>query len=148
MYIVESSECTGLSIDEELIAPDVYEFIIIDGGSLIHSLPCSAVQGKSFDGYFNKILYLLILHYWKWSIIIDIVWNQYRTMTIKRAIKENKEREFNNVYLVQQKFQETSITFWHTPTMRNNYSHSYQQRLCMCTFQKAIISTSLQVIKY
>ena len=75
MYIMESDGRTSFSLDEELVAPDVYEFIVIDGGSLIHSLPGIAVQGKSFDCYFNKIFYPMILQDWKWSFILDIVWD-------------------------------------------------------------------------
>ena len=62
MYTMESSVSTGLSIDEELVAPDVYEFIILDGGVLIYSLPGTAIQGIPFDGYFNTIFYPMILH--------------------------------------------------------------------------------------
>ena len=104
MYIMESSARTGLSRDEELVAPKLYEFISIDGGSLIPSLTGTAIQGKPFDGYFNKIFYPMILHeFGKWSNILDIVWDQDRTMKIKGATRENEEREPNNVYLVQQK---------------------------------------------
>ena len=35
---------------------DVYNFIIIDGGVLIHSLPGTTVECKTFDSYFDNVL--------------------------------------------------------------------------------------------
>ena len=43
------------SVHEELVAPDAYDLIVIDGGALIHSLPGTAVYGKTFDAYFEKV---------------------------------------------------------------------------------------------
>jgi len=36
---MEAVAITDHTVDGELVAPDVYEVIVIDGGALIHSLP-------------------------------------------------------------------------------------------------------------
>ncbi len=41
--IMEASACTGLPADAELVAPDDYGVIVIDGGALIYSLPSTTV---------------------------------------------------------------------------------------------------------
>ena len=41
--------------EEELMAPGTYGFTVIDGGALIHALPGTTVQGKSFSEYFTKV---------------------------------------------------------------------------------------------
>ena len=40
---MEANVTHDLSRDEELVAPDVYEFVVIDGGVMIHSLPGTTV---------------------------------------------------------------------------------------------------------
>ena len=40
---------TSTAGDEDVTAPDMYDFITIDGGMLIHSLPGTSVHGKSND---------------------------------------------------------------------------------------------------
>ena len=42
------------SVHEDLVAPDAYDFIINDGGALIHSLPGTSVHGKNSDVYLKK----------------------------------------------------------------------------------------------
>ncbi|KAM9391787.1 complement C5 [Pholidichthys leucotaenia] len=63
--IMEASASTGLSADAELVAPDDYGVIVIDGGALIHSLPGTTVQGKTFAEYFTKVFCPRIQHEWK-----------------------------------------------------------------------------------
>ena len=77
-------------VDEELVAPDVYDFIIIDGGILIHSLPGTIVQGKTFDSYFDKVFCPGVHHNLKLSARINIVWDQYRSLTIKGGTREKR----------------------------------------------------------
>ena len=48
------------------------------------------VQGKSFDEYFTNVFCPRILHELKRAARVDIVWDQYRTMTIKRATREKR----------------------------------------------------------
>lgn len=87
---MESSTSSVVSVDEELVAPDVYDFIIIDGGVLIHSLPGTTVQGKTFDSYFDKVFCPRVRHDLKRSTRVDIVWDQYRALTIKGGTKEKR----------------------------------------------------------
>jgi len=54
VYIMESCTRSAISVEKELAAPDILDFIVIDGGVLIHSVPGSNVQGWSFDSYFYK----------------------------------------------------------------------------------------------
>ena len=52
---MEASTSCAISVHDELVAPDISAFIIIDGGVLIHSLLGTAVQCKTFDAYFDKV---------------------------------------------------------------------------------------------
>ena len=90
VYIMEASTSSPISVDEELVAPDVYDFIIVDGGVLIHSLPGTIVQGKTFDSHFNKVFCPRVCHDLKQSTRVDIVWDQYRALTIKGDTKEKQ----------------------------------------------------------
>jgi len=81
---------SAVSVDEELVAPDVYDFIIIDGGVLIHSLPGTTVQGKTFDSYFDKVFCPRVRHDLKRSTRVDVVWDQYHALTIKGGTMEKR----------------------------------------------------------
>ena len=87
---MEASASTGLSVDEELVAPDVYGVIVIDAGALIHSLPGTPVQGKTFAEYFTKVFCPRIQHELKRATRVDIVWDQYRSMSIKATTREKR----------------------------------------------------------
>ena len=87
---MEANTSSPISVDEELVAPDVYDFIIIDGGVLIHSLPGATVQGKTFDSYFDKVFCPRIDHDLKRSTRVDIVWDQYHALTIKGDTREKR----------------------------------------------------------
>ena len=78
------------SVDEELVAPDAYDFIVIDGGTLVHSLPGTAVHSKIFDAYFEKAFCPRVHHDLKQSVRVDIVWDQYHPLTIKGATREKR----------------------------------------------------------
>ena len=55
-YILQATTSNTISADEKLVTPDSYDFIIIDGGVLIHSLPGgTTVQGKTFDSDFDSV---------------------------------------------------------------------------------------------
>ena len=88
---MEASTSSPISVGEELVAPEVYYFIIIDGGVLIHSLPGTTVQGKTFDSYFDKVFCPRVRHDLKRSTTVDIVWDQYRALTIKGGTREKRE---------------------------------------------------------
>jgi len=90
VYILEASTRSAISVDEELLAPDVYDFIVIDGGALIHALPGTTVQGKTFDSYFDKVFCPRVLHDLRRSTRVDIVWDQYRALTIKGGTREKR----------------------------------------------------------
>eukprot|EP00745_Piridium_sociabile_P034704 TRINITY_DN5991_c0_g1_i13.p1 TRINITY_DN5991_c0_g1~~TRINITY_DN5991_c0_g1_i13.p1 ORF type:complete len:843 (-),score=177.10 TRINITY_DN5991_c0_g1_i13:511-3039(-) len=89
-YIMEASTSCAISVDDELVAPDVYDFIVIDGGVLIHSLPGTAVQGKTFDAYFDKVFCPRVRHDLNRSTRVDIVWDDYRALTIKGGTREKR----------------------------------------------------------
>ena len=52
--IMAAGTSSTISVDGVLFAPDFYNFIIIDSGVLIHSLPGTTVQGKTFDSYSRR----------------------------------------------------------------------------------------------
>ena len=79
-----------ISVHEEPLAPDVYDFIFIDGGLLVHSLPGTAAQGKAFDLYFDKVFCTRVRHDLKRSTRVDIVWEQYRALAIKGGTREKR----------------------------------------------------------
>ncbi len=89
--IMEAGACTGLPADAELFAPDDYRVIVIDGGALIHSLPGTIVQGNA--EYFTKVFCPRIQHELKRAARVDIVWDQYRSMSIKAAAREKQGKD-------------------------------------------------------
>ena len=87
LYIMEA----GInSVDEGALAPDVYDFIFIDGGALIHSLPGTSVEGKTFDSYFEKVFCPRVRHDLKRSTRVDVVFDQYRSLSIKGSTREKR----------------------------------------------------------
>lgn len=80
----------GISDNEEKVAPDRYDFIVIDGGALIHSLPGTTVQGKTFESYFDRVFCPRVQRDFKRSTRVDIVWDQYRVLTIKGGTREKR----------------------------------------------------------
>ncbi len=88
--IMEENACTGLPADAELVAPDDYGVIVIDGGALIHSLPGTIVQGKTFAEYFTKVFCPKIQHELKRAARVDTVWDQYRSLSIKATTREKQ----------------------------------------------------------
>ena len=87
---MEAGTSSAFSVDEELVAPDVLDFIVIDGGVLIHSVPGPNIQGTTFDSYFNKCFCPRVRHELKRSSRVDIVWDQYRALTIKGGTREKR----------------------------------------------------------
>ena len=87
---MEASRSRAISVDEELVGPDVYDFIVIDGGVLIHSLPGTTVQCMNFASYFDKVFCPRVHHDLRRSTILDIVRDQYHALTIKGATRETR----------------------------------------------------------
>lgn len=75
---------------ENLVPPDAYDVIINDGGALIHSLPGTAVKGKSFDEYFHQIFTPRLRFDLARSTRVDVVWDEYRTLSIKGDTREKR----------------------------------------------------------
>ena len=67
-----------------------YDFITIDGGMLVHSLPGTSVHGKSFDDYFSNVFCPRIHQELKRSTRVDIVWDQYRETSIRQSTREKR----------------------------------------------------------
>lgn len=84
------SVTSDILTDEELVAPDVYGVIVIDGGTLIHSLPGTTIQGKPFDEYFKKVFLPRVEHYLNKAKRVDIVWDQYHKSSIKGCTREKR----------------------------------------------------------
>jgi len=80
VYIMAAGTRCAISVDEDLFEPGYYDFIIIDGGVLIHSLN-TTIQGKTFDSYFNQVFCPRVHHDLKLSTRVDIVWDQYRPLS-------------------------------------------------------------------
>ena len=87
---MKTSACTGLPADAKLVAPEDYGVIVIDGGALIHSLPSTTVQGKTFAEYLTEVFRTRIQHELKRTARVDIVWDQYRSMSIKATTREKR----------------------------------------------------------
>ncbi|CAL8262918.1 unnamed protein product [Arctogadus glacialis] len=75
-YILGNPKSGGISDSEEIVAPDLYDFIVIDVGALIHSLPGTTVQGKTFESYIDKVFCPRVQRDLKRSTRVDIVWDQ------------------------------------------------------------------------
>ena len=88
--IQEATIRSDYYVVEEPVAPNTYGFIVIDGGALIHSIPGKAIQGKTFDDYFDKIFMPRIRYDLKRSGRVDIVWDQYRELAIKGGTREKR----------------------------------------------------------
>jgi len=87
--ILEASVTSDQAVDEEPIAPDVYGVMVVNGGTLIHALP-RTLQGKSFNDYVSKVFLLRIQHELKRATIVDIVWDQYHTLTRPQGKTRNR----------------------------------------------------------
>ena len=87
---MEDTTSSAIHDNKELVTPDSYDFIIIDGGALIHSLPGTTVQSNNIDSYFDKVFCPRICHDLKRSTRVDIVWDQYRALTIKGGTREKR----------------------------------------------------------
>lgn len=85
---METNPTYHLSEDEELVSPDSFQFIIVDGGALIHTLPSTTVQGKSFDEYFMKVVYPRMHHDQKRAARVGISICQSRTLKRKENLEE------------------------------------------------------------
>ena len=88
VYIMAADTSSAISVDEDLFAPGFYDIIIIDGGVLIHPLPGTTVQGKTFYSYFDKVFCPRVHHDLKRSTRVDIVWNQYCALRLTGGARE------------------------------------------------------------
>ena len=57
---------------------------------MIHSLPGTTVKGMTSDAYFDKVFCPRVRHDLKRSSRVDIVWDQYRELTIKGGTREKR----------------------------------------------------------
>lgn len=63
---------------------------LVDNGALINSLSGTIVQGKTFADYFSEVFCPRIKHELKRAARVDIVWDQYRSMSIKATTRERR----------------------------------------------------------
>ena len=54
------------------------------------SLPGTAVQGRSFDNYFTRIFNPHIKHDLSRSARVDVIWDDYRKLSIKGSTREKR----------------------------------------------------------
>ena len=89
-YNLEATTSNTFSADEELVTPDSYDFIVIDGRVLIHSLPGITVQGKTFDSYFDSVFRPRVYHELQRFRRVDIIWDQHCALSIKGSTREKR----------------------------------------------------------
>ena len=87
---METIPTYNVTEDEDLMAPDTFNFIVNDGGALMHGLPGTSVQGKSFDEYFLRVFYPRIQYQLRRSQTVHVVWDQYSTLSIKGTTREKR----------------------------------------------------------
>ena len=145
---MEASASTGLSADEELVAPDDYGVIVIDGGALIHSLPGTTVQGKTFDEYFTKVFCPRIQHELKRAARVDIVWDQYRAMSIKATTREKRGTGARQRVSASAKVPVNWQNFLANHKNKKSSFHTYQQASFKHHSKLANRCISLLVIKF
>ncbi|KAG1675008.1 Glucose-6-phosphate exchanger SLC37A2 [Nymphon striatum] len=104
----------GLTGDDELVAPDNYQFVIVDGGALIHTLPETTVHRKSVNEYFIKVFYPRIQPDLKRATRVD-VWDQYQALSIKDGTRVKRE---------------TALIFVPSNLSSNVYSLSEVEEIC------------------
>ena len=83
-------DSTASTFDDEPVSPRLYEFIVCDGGYLIHTLSGKATKGETFDTYFEKIFLPRILYELDLSSRVGVGWNRYLPMSIKGSTREKR----------------------------------------------------------
>ena len=58
--------------------------------TLLVQLPGTTILGKTFDSYFDQVFCPRVCHDLKHSTRVDIVWDQYRALTIKGGTREKR----------------------------------------------------------
>ena len=74
----------------EPIAPKVYDFIVLDGGALIHSITGSSQKGTNFDAFYERVFFPRVLHDMNRTKRLDIVWDRYSQFSIKESAREKR----------------------------------------------------------
>ena len=79
------------NVESDNIPPESFDVIVNDGGALIHSLPPgTGVEGKSFGEYARIVFKPRILHDLARSKRVDVVWDDYRQLTIKGTVHDKR----------------------------------------------------------
>ena len=69
----------------------MFDVVVNDGGALIHSLPTgTGVEGKSFGEYARIVFKPRILHDLTRAKRVDVVWDDYRQLTIKGTVRDKR----------------------------------------------------------
>lgn len=92
VYFIEVGKISTTSVDEDLVALNIYDFIVILGGVLIHSLV--GTTGKAFDSYYNQMFFPRVRHELQRSTRTDTVRDPYRALTKEaHEKKQQPQRE-------------------------------------------------------
>ena len=79
------------NVESDNIPPESFDVIFNDGGALIHSLlPGTGVEGRSFGEYARIVLKSRILHDLARAKRVDVVWDDYRQLTIKGTVRNKR----------------------------------------------------------
>ena len=125
---LQSITNSAVSVDKNLLSPDIYDFINIDSGVLIHSFSGTTAQDKTFDSCFDKVFCLRVCHDLNRSTKVDVVWDQYRALEIKGSAREKRETGLLVHLLVLPQSQKPGRIFCRKLVTRKYYSHFCQKR--------------------
>ena len=89
------------SPDHQCESPRSYDFVVLDGGNLIHSLSVGSMKGRSFGDFFSKVFLPRIIHECEAASRVDVVFDRYLPMSIKSAQEKGEVKVLDNVGQVQ-----------------------------------------------
>ena len=119
---------SAVSVDKKLLSPDIYDFINIDSGVLIHSLSGTTARDKTFNSCLEKVFSRRVCHDLNRSTTVDVVWDQYPALEIKESTREKRETGIRVHLLVLPQSQKPGRIFCCKLVTRKYYSHFCQKR--------------------
>ena len=88
---------TTSNFEDEPVSPIVYDFIVFDGGYLIHTLTRKATKGKPSADILKKCFFPRIVHGIGLARRLDIAWDRYNPMSVKENTRDNRDTAVGNV---------------------------------------------------
>ena len=88
---------TTSNFDDEPVSPMVYDFIVFDGGYLIHTLTRKATTKKPSAKILKKSFFPRMVHEIGLARRLDIDWDRYNPMSVKENTRDNWDTGVGNV---------------------------------------------------